>query len=567
MGYRSFFCLVFSGVALVLGAVMTPAHAAQEDDYMKRNKEKKEEAEKKGPEEVKDCMPANLDAMSPELQAAYKQLEKEGNRGAVLGLWRIYEMNMAKGDFAEATRVMDLMLARIGYSSAGDESAKKARSKFKGEDEKNFRGEPYEQAMIYFHRGLLYMRAADYENARAMFRSGALVDRSSEDAKEDEKYNDDLAEMDYGEALCNRMLGLNDRIEESLKVARGHARNATSAMEVPETCNSVLVFASGMGPQKYATGDYAQFLRFIPGNGASSALDVTVDGTQVASLGGPLDNMSFQATTRGDREVDAILAGKAQFKKGASVVGDLAIVSGAMVGGLGNSDSAPGVGAGLAIIGLIAKGVSAAANPAADVRMLYVADDIYMVPLSLTPGEHTVQFKCPTTGTSFERKLVRGNEPFGVVMAFHPTFGAEINAAIYADLAKNEEALMNSCAEQWTGSWKSGKQEDTLVLGIAKRDGENFSGYMKVTGNLTPSGIFPCSGKIDEKAMRAEFNCVSDKSIYILMTGKSAKKGSKSSGIAYMVSAAGMNALGKYKIETASPKKGETGKKEANGEK
>jgi len=543
-------------VSITILSVSAIADSA--DDYMKRNKQRKKDEQKAAIEQVQDCMPPNLSEMPPEIQAEYKSLEEVGNRGAVLVLWRIYHQQLAVKNMEEATRVLDLILTRIGGSSAGDESAKKARSTFKGEDEKNFRGEPYEQAMIYLQRGLLYMCAGDYENARAMFRSGALVDRSSEDAKKDEEYHDDLAEMDYCEAVCNTMLGLQDRSDECLKVSREHARSENAVLPIPDGVNSLLVIGLGVGPKKYATGEYAQFLRFNSGSGASGPLDVLINGTSVATMDGPLDNMSFQAMTRGGRAVDAILKGKAQFKKGASVAGDLAIVSGALAAGVGDSDSAPGVGAGLMVLGLISKGISAAANPAADIRMLSVPDDIYIIPLNLSPGTHTIQIKCTETGTVTDGQITRSDQPFDVLTAWDPSFGVQVNNVRFAKYTEEGASLIGNASERWTGGWGKKKEQVNIELAVISRQDETFAGYVKTTGGGWPEGVFPCSGAIDKKAMRIEYHCTPDKSMHLLLTGKTSKSSTASTGTAYFVSASGMSEIGKYKISKSVGKNDES---------
>lgn len=540
-------------ISIALLSVSAIADSA--DDYMKRNKQKKKDEKKAAIEQVQDCMPPNLSEMPPELQAEYKSLEEVGNRGAVLVLWQIYHQQLAAKNMEEATRVLDLILTRIGGSSAGDESAKKARSTFKGEDEKNFRGEPYEQAMIYFHRGLLYMRAGDFENARAMFRSGALVDRSFEDAKEDEQYHDDLAEMDYCEAVCNKMLGLQDRSDECIKVSREHARSESAVLPIPDEVNSLLVIGLGAGPKKYATGEYAQFLRFNSGNGASGPLDVLINGTSVATMDGPLDNMSFQAMTRGGRAVDAILKGKAQFKKGASVAGDLAIVSGALATGFGDSDSAPGVGAGLMVIGLISKGISAAANPAADIRMLFVPDDIYIIPLNLSPGTHTIQIKCTETGTVSDGQITRSDQPFDVLTAWDLRFGTQVNTARFAKYSEEGAALIDNAPERWTGGWGKKKEQVNIELAVISRQDDTFAGYVRTTGGGWPEGVFPCSGAVDKKAMRVEYQCTPDKSMQVLLSGKTSKGSTASAGTAYLVSSSGMSEIAKYKLSKSVTKK------------
>ncbi|MEC8183119.1 MAG: hypothetical protein VX123_13805 [Pseudomonadota bacterium] len=44
-----------------------------------------------------------------------------------------------------------------------------ARSNFAREDVKDFKGEPFERAMVFYYLGLSYLALGDFENARASF--------------------------------------------------------------------------------------------------------------------------------------------------------------------------------------------------------------------------------------------------------------------------------------------------------------------------------------------------------------------------------------------------------------
>jgi len=101
----------------------------------------------------------------------------------------------------------------------------------------------------------------------------------------------------------------------------------------------------------------------------------------------PYDDLYFQATTRGGRVMDHILANKAAFKTGTDIGGDAALITGAV---LATDRDTQAVGAGLAAVGLITKVLSAATVPAADTRSwdnlpLYLGFAAFEVP----PGQHT----------------------------------------------------------------------------------------------------------------------------------------------------------------------------------
>jgi hypothetical protein len=107
---------------------------------------------------------------------------------------------------------------------------------------------------------------------------------------------------------------------------------------------------------------------------------------------GPFDDLNFQATTRGGRVMDHILANKAVFKGATDTAGNAALLSGAIVAQNRNTQE---VGLGLLAFGLVSKIVSATTATAADTRgwdnlPLYLS----FAALELPPGSHvaTVEF-------------------------------------------------------------------------------------------------------------------------------------------------------------------------------
>ena len=67
-----------------------------------------------------------------------------------------------------------------GALSGPNKEAAKARRLFRNESDKPFVGEPYERAMAYFYRGIIYWRDGEMDNARACFRSAEFEDSDAE---------------------------------------------------------------------------------------------------------------------------------------------------------------------------------------------------------------------------------------------------------------------------------------------------------------------------------------------------------------------------------------------------
>jgi hypothetical protein len=88
---------------------------------------------------------------------------------------------MDAGDYDIAKELLDQVLLRIDMVYADNENAMKARSLWYEEGMKDFIGEPYERAMAFYYRGLLYMMDEDYENARACFKNGVIQDAFAEE--------------------------------------------------------------------------------------------------------------------------------------------------------------------------------------------------------------------------------------------------------------------------------------------------------------------------------------------------------------------------------------------------
>ena len=216
---------------------------------------------------------------------------------------------MEAGHDALAAGLFDDALLTIEAIYGGDERAASARGMFSAEDSKTFRGEPYERAMAYYYRGVLYLMAADYENARASFRSGFLQDGMAAD----EEFRQDfslLAFLEGWSSQCNGDGGLADE-------AFALAREGDSGVRRPGRRDNLLALADlGPAPVKYADGEHDELLKIRRGEGGTGSAAVRLAGStrRLANA----EDIARQAMTRGGREFDHVLASKAVFKEDAA---------------------------------------------------------------------------------------------------------------------------------------------------------------------------------------------------------------------------------------------------------
>ena len=322
------------------------------------------------PEVDKAAVQAYLTDKPAETHKLYSKVMVEGERNRVLNLLRAGLASMELGHNELATRSFDEALLTIETIYAGDEKAEQARSTFTAEDRKTFRGEPYERAMAFYYRGILYLMEGDYENARASFKSGILQDTLAEQ----EKYQQDFALLEFLEGWASQCNGNGDLAAEAYAYAKEHNPKAV----LPEAGQNLLVLSDqGYAPVKYGDGEHKELLK-VKGN------DNSYTPNQAFRLGGSAQSLANQedvlrqATTRGGREFDFVLEGKAKFKEGAEDVaqaGAAAAQAGMAVGmaGLasGNEDLAQ-VGGGMALAGslisIFASAAAEATKPEADTR-------------------------------------------------------------------------------------------------------------------------------------------------------------------------------------------------------
>lgn len=256
---------------------------------------------------AEDSMKAYLADKPVELQPGFRAILEEGQRNYVLNNMKVGVKALKLGYVDIARRCFDDALLHIEAVFADNEAAKKARSLWYEEGMKDFKGEPYERAMAYYYRGLIYLMDEDYENARACFKSGVIQDAFAEE----DQNRCDFALLLFLEAFCSVQLedkGLS-------KVALDEIQKLRPDLPLPTADSNVLIIVeTGPSPRKLADGLGHAELKFFRGrNVVEKGVELDVDNEKARAY--PVEDIAWQAMTRGGRPVDKILKGQVQFRK------------------------------------------------------------------------------------------------------------------------------------------------------------------------------------------------------------------------------------------------------------
>lgn len=341
-------------------------------------------------------MSAFLADKPPELTAQYRALKLQGKRNAVLNHMRLGLANLELGDSRRASESLDFALNEIETIYADNPEAKKARSNFVKENAKTFKGEPYERAMAYYYRGILYLQENDYENARASFKSAMLQDGMAET----EDYRQDFSAMAFLDGWASHCNGNAGLAEDQFGL---FTELGVTPVAVPGTDHDVVLLAElGNAPIKQAQGEHSEELVFArPGAVAERKVRVTFLDQEIP-VGESIEmeygeDIYWQASTRGGRQVDKILQSKAQFKENTEVAGDVMQATGVALtaSSIANDNYDMGVlGLAFQLGGLISSGVSAATRTEADARYWdNLPEHVLFATASIPPGATHVQFE------------------------------------------------------------------------------------------------------------------------------------------------------------------------------
>ena len=323
-------------------------------------------------------------AKAPEkLKPFYRALYLEGERNAVLNFNHLGLAAMEIGEWDIARKAFDQAIARIDSIYADDENARRAKSLWTKERVKDWKGEPYERAMAYYYRGLLYLRDGEFDNAAAAFRAADYQDTQAEQ----EAYQGDFGLMPFLAAWAQHCRG-NAGAAKDLYTQALSKDKAIAPLSVEE--RFLVLVDSGRGPVKYGDGKFKEVLKF---RAEADAKDSTV-AVHAAGKELPLHaagDVQFQAETRGGRAVDGILNGKAQWKDNTDTAGQVATAVGMAslhAGAMNNDQNMANFGALASFAGLFAQAAAQAMTPEADVRAWgSLPSTIYVASAPTLPAE------------------------------------------------------------------------------------------------------------------------------------------------------------------------------------
>ncbi|MEW5904332.1 MAG: hypothetical protein AB1722_08330 [Pseudomonadota bacterium] len=230
----------------------------------------------------------------------------EGERNRVLNEAQAGLTALELHDPALAQRLLADAQAQIETIYADNPAANEARSKFVPEAHKDFKGDPYERAMVGYYLALADFSDPDLDNARADLRFAELQDTMSAD----EVYQSDMVIMPYLRGWLYNCSGEPQRAADEFKLVT----QVKPGIKLPGKDDNVLLIGEvGSAPGKYATGRYREELRYRRTDDGHIQGVSFVHGKRLL-FGQQIEDVYWQAATRGGRAVDKILAGKASFR-------------------------------------------------------------------------------------------------------------------------------------------------------------------------------------------------------------------------------------------------------------
>lgn len=327
------------------------------------------------------------------LETRYTKLVNEGERNWVLNLNEIAVQAMAMREPDIAARALSESMLNINNVFGSTPEAEKARMIFFSEDVKLFKGDPYERAMTFLYRGILYMQEGDYENARACFRQGALQDAFAEE----DQNRADWVVFDYLIARCEVELGRLGFADEAWKRADesfagfekkyresvgGNLPIVDQLPQVDLDDNLLVICVQGRGPRKERDGRRGQFITYKRPMNQPGPQELAIGDKMVQSW--IIDSVFFQARTRGGRPFDRVQKRKVVFKDVTSKTGDAGMIGGVVI--LSQADSEAEVIVGLVVLGggLLVKLFSELIRTGADIRAWQSLPDT----VSIYSGSH-----------------------------------------------------------------------------------------------------------------------------------------------------------------------------------
>ena len=266
------------------------------------------------------------------------------------------------------------------------EESKKVRQFWYEEGIKSFKGEPYERSMLFYYLGLLFLQEKDYGNAQASFAQSILQDAFAEE----EQHRADFATAYFLQALAQNYLGSNQLAQANLKKFKELKKNFLK--DDFKFANSIFAIETGTAPRKITVGKRGEYLSYKKGIDRVYFLKMRILNSELNNeevTAFPLEDIHWQAMSRGGRPIDAIAKNKVIFKDTTKIVSDVSLEIAKEISIYSNNDDAL---AALLIIGIGAAILSESTKTKADTRYWSnLPSSIYLSNLKLEEGEYLVE--------------------------------------------------------------------------------------------------------------------------------------------------------------------------------
>ena len=288
------------------------------------------------------------------------------------------------------------------------ELEEKALSVWHGEVNKVYKGDSYERSAFYALMALSYIKQQNYEDALRCVKNGLLADA---DSNSEQSINDNALLYYIGFLAASKVKNEDDAAEYmrgfySAMEVRGFRKENQNGDPAANDCfkqlqkcdpNVVLVLWSGQGPTVACTGEYKENRSIIRSVNYFDSLAISVGMNNFNYMPHNVGDINWQATTRGGRLMDNVLADKAAAKKAMEATGNLFFIAGSGLIIAANYAPSPTnicflcSGVGCYIVGGVVYLVGAAITPTADGRYWRnLPCQFYVIPLKLPPGEHQI---------------------------------------------------------------------------------------------------------------------------------------------------------------------------------
>jgi len=335
----------------------------------------------------------------------------------ILDNMRLAVAALHDGAFYESQQALHRVYPYLVTGTVNSENRQNAAT-FEYEGRKVWKGEPFEQAMMWYYQGLTQMIAGDWENAAAAsrnmlftlvdFAGTQTINEAMNRAESPEWFDEHADEVESDLVLGYLMEGIAQRFQNRQSSADARFDRARElAPELGDLIDrlahgdyNTLIFIEAMpGPRKEPQGTYGETFVYeptpIPGQ-TPDALLVTDENGRIVNpddLPKRMDAVDTWKLAQHPRWWS--LRSLRETKKAIGEVLTLAGTGAVIYGTQTNDANSAGKAIGAGLLAVVA-GQALAASSSADLRAFDVLPRaVYIVPLNLEPGRHTLRFSLP----------------------------------------------------------------------------------------------------------------------------------------------------------------------------